>query len=258
VTRGRAFADADGRPDAALTAVVNETMARTYWPNGDAVGRAFRFGDTPGVVVGVVRDSVYYAVGEPPMPYLYVPFGPVAYPDGLTYQVRAASDGVALTRLLTAELRRTDPRVRVVNAMRYEDLRAGALFPARAMAVLSGGFGTLALLLFLAGTYGVTAYSVTARRREFALRVALGAEPASIRRAVMREAIGWGVPGIAAGAAVTVAVAQLLRTFLFGVTATDPWSIGVAAAAVVATAAVAAFVPARAVAGDDLVAHLRR
>lgn len=258
LARGRAFVPADGRPDAPLTAVVNETMARAYWPDGDAVGRPLRFGDTPAVVVGVVRDSVYYALGEPPLPYLYVPFGPVAFPDGLTFHVRAATDGLALSRPLTAELRRLDPRVRVLNALRYEDLRADAMFPARALAVLSGGFGALALLLFLAGTHGVTAYAVAARRREFALRVALGAAPAAIRRAIVREAIGWGLPGIAIGAAATLAVAQLLRTFLFGVTTADPWAIGTAALAVVATSAIAAFVPARAVAGGDLVAQLRR
>ncbi|MGE0123240.1 MAG: ADOP family duplicated permease [Vicinamibacterales bacterium] len=258
MVRGRAFAAADGRPDAPLAVVVNQTMARTYWPDADAIGRRLRFGETPAEVVGVARDITYYALGEEPMPYLYVPFGPVPFPDGLTFHVRTAAPGVAVERLLAAELRRLDPRVRVVDAMPYQDLRAQALFPTRAMGALSGGFGVLALLLFLAGTYGVTAHAVTARRRELALRVALGAAPGELRGAVVRQAIGWGVPGVAAGIAATVAVAQLLRAFLFGVTTADPWAIGAAVLAVVATAALAAYVPARVVVGADLVAQLRR
>ncbi|MGE0362327.1 MAG: ADOP family duplicated permease [Vicinamibacterales bacterium] len=258
VVRGRTLAAADGRPDAPLAVVVNETMARTYWPGAEAVGRRLRFGDTPAAVVGVARDITYYALGEPPMPYLYVPFGPVPFPDGLTFHVRTATAGVAVERQLAAELRRLDARVRIVNAMRYQDLRAEALFPARAMAALSGGFGLLALLLFLAGTYGVTAHAVAARRREFALRLALGAVPGELRGAVVRQAIGWGAPGVAVGIAVTLAIAQLLRAFLFGVTTADPWSIGAAVLAVIATAAVAAYVPARAVVRADVVAQLRR
>jgi len=256
--RGRTFTADDGRPDAPLAVVVNETMARTYWPGADAVGRGLRFGETPAEVVGVVRDITYYALGEEPMPYLYVPFGPVPFPDGLTFHVRTAAAGAAIERQLAAELRRLDARVRVVNAMRYQDLRAEALFPSRAMGVLSGGFGLLALLLFLAGTYGVTAHAVAARRREFALRVALGAAPGDLRGAVVRQAIGWGAPGIAVGIGATLALAQLLRTFLFGVTTADPWSIGAAVLAVVATSALAAYLPARAVVRADVVAQLRR
>jgi predicted permease len=259
VVRGRAFDDADGRPDAPIVAVVNDTMARTYWPNGAAVGGTIRFGDgTTGRVVGVVRDITYYALGEAPIPYLYLPFGPVPFPDGLTFHVRTAGDGVTVSRQLAAELRRLDPRVRVANAMSYEDLRAASLFPARAMALLSGGFGGVALLLLLAGTYGVTAYAVAARRREFALRVALGAAPAAITASVVRRAVGWGVPGLVAGAALALALARGLRSFLFGVSASDPLSLAVAATAVVVTAAMAAYLPARTVGRADLIAQLRR
>ena len=165
--RGRTFADADGRPEASIVAVVNATMARAYWPGGDAVGGTIRVGDgATARVVGVVKDITYYTLGEAPMPYLYLPFGPVPFADGLTFHVRTAAEGVAVGRQLAAELRRLDARVRVVNATTYEDLRAASLFPARAMAVLSGGFGALALMLLLAGTYGVTAYAVAGQRRD--------------------------------------------------------------------------------------------
>ena len=124
------------------------------------------------------------------------------YADGLTFHVRTAADGLALPRQLAAELRRLDARVRVVNAMAYQDLRAASLFPARAMTVLSAGFGALALLLLLAGTYGVTAMS-SPRRREFALRVALGAEPATLRRRGRAPGGRVGTARRAGGRAVT-------------------------------------------------------
>jgi hypothetical protein len=143
------------------------------------------------------------------------------------------------------------------NAEAYLDLRSAALFPARAMTVLSAGFGALALLLLLAGTYGVTAYVVTTRRREFALRVALGADPGALVRRVVRRAIAWGLPGAVVGVALAAALGQLLRSFLFGVTAMDPVSLAAVGTLVVVTAAVAAYLPARRVGRADWAAQLR-
>lgn len=256
--RGRTLAEADGRPDASPVAVVNDTMARRYWPDGDPIGRPIRIGDgATAEVVGVVKDITYYTLGEAPLPYLYLPFGPVSYSDGLTFHARTATAGLEVARSMAGELRALDPRVRIVNAMAYEDLRAAALFPARAMTALSAGFGALALLLLLVGTYGVTAYVVATRRREVALRVALGAEPTALRRGIVLRAMAWGLPGVVAGVALAAALGQLLRSFLFGVTTTDPASFAVATALVLATAAFAAYLPARRVARADLAAQLR-
>jgi predicted permease len=256
--RGRTFAATDGRLDSTPVAVVNETMAARYWPGGTALGRTIRrVEDTSAEVVGVVKDISYYAPGEPPMPYLYLPFGPVPFSDGLTFHVRTAAEGLAVTRQIAGELRKQDARVRVVNAMAYQDLRAASLYPARAMTVLSAGFGGLALLLLLVGTYGVTSYAVAGRRREFALRVALGAEPSTVRLGVVRQALLWGLPGAFGGVLIAVAMARLFRRFLFGVSTMDPLSFAVAVAAVMATAAIAAYLPARRVTRTDLAAQLR-
>ena len=141
--------------------------------------------------------------------------------------------------------------------MAYEELRASSLFPARAMAALSTGFGALALLLLLVGTYGVTAHVVAGRRREFALRMALGADPTSLRAAIVRRAIMWGLPGTVLGLVVAGFLGQLLRRFLFGVSTTDPLTFGVAALVVVGTAALAAYLPARQVARAELATQLR-
>ena len=259
IVAGRSFADTDGRPDAPLVAVVNETMARRYWPDGQAIGRIIRLDSRPVAVVGIARDITYYAIGEAPLPYLYLAYGPgQPYRDGLTFHVRSSLDPAVMTRQMTRELRARDPRVRVVNAMAYDDLRAAALLPARAMGWLSTGFSVLALALFVVGVYGVTAFAVAARRRELALRVALGAAPDAVRSAVVRRAVVWGLPGAAAGLLLTIGLAQLLQGVLVGVTALDPLSLAGATASVLGLSAVAAYVPARRVGRVDLAAELRR
>jgi predicted permease len=258
LVRGRAFGEPDGRPEAPVVAVVNETMARRYWAGGDAIGRTIRLSDDQRAeVVGVVKDVSVYALGEAPLPYLYLPFGPVPFADGLTFHVRTGLDESVMARQLAAELRRSDPRVRVVNAMAYRDLRAASLFPARAMTVLSAGFGAVALLLLLAGTYGVTSFVVAGRRREFALRVALGADPSAMRAGVVGRALAWGLPGVLAGAAVTAALGRLLQRFLFDVSPLDPWTMAAAALVVLAASALAAYLPARRLALADLAAQLK-
>jgi putative ABC transport system permease protein len=255
---GRTFAAADGRPGAPLVAVVNQTMAAMYWASGDPIGRRLRLGEQTAEVVGVVKDIAYYTLGEAPLPYLYLAYGPgQPYRDGLTFHVRTGLAPAVMARQLSRELRALDPRVRVVSAMSYDDLRAAALFPARAMGWLSTGFAVLALALLLVGTYGVTSYVVAGRRRELALRVALGAAPELLRVSVVRRALLWGAPGALAGVLLSLGLAQLLRGTLVGVTALDPLSLVGGAFAVVVTSAAAAYVPARRVGRIDLATELR-
>lgn len=258
LTAGRAFTDADSRQGAPLVAVVNQTMARTYWPSQSPVGQTVRVGGRPLTIVGVVKDIAYYTIGEAPQPFLYLAYGPAQlFQDGLTFHVRSAIDPAVMARQMTGVLRDQDPRVRVVGAMAYDDLRAAALFPARALGWLSVGFALPALALFLVGTYGVTAYVVAGRRRELALRVALGAAPSSVQRDVVQRAVRWGVPGTLAGAGLTMAMGQLLRGTLVGVATVDPITLAVAALAVLATLGVAAWIPVRRVGKTALVVDLR-
>ena len=172
----------------------------------------------------MVRDIPYYALGEAPMPYVYLAYGPrLPFSDGLTFHVRTAIDPAVWRGSSPRELRARDPRVRVVNAMAYDDLRAATLFPARAMGWLSTGFAALALALLLVGTYGVTAYVVAGRRRELALRVALGAAPESLQAGVVRRARAAGARREPwPGCRWPPALAQLLRGVLFGVTRSIP------------------------------------
>ena len=255
---GRTFAEADGLPSAPLVAIVNQTMALRYWGSTAPIGRTIRVGGEAVEVVGVVRDITYYSLGEAPMPYVYFAYGPrMPFNDGLTFHVRTSVDPAVMARQLTRELRAPDPRVRVEDPMAYEALRAALLFPTRAMSWVSAAFAALALGLLLVGTYGVTAYVVAGRRRELALRVALGAVPESLRASVVRRAVLWGAPGAVAGVLLAAGLAQLLRGLLVGVEPLDPWALAGGGLAVVLTSAVAAYVPARRVGSSDLAVQLR-
>lgn len=246
IVRGRGFVAADGGDAAAPVAVINETMAERYWPGGNAVGQRVSLGEqTPSVeIVGVARDIVHYEIGEAPMPYFYMPLGPVVM-GGLTFTLRTAADDGALPQLLRRELRASDPRIRVPFAMTFEDARAVPLYPSRAMAAVSGAFGALALILTGIGLYGVVMYAVSQRTREFAVRLALGATPSDILGGVVRHGVVLAAAGLAVGIAGAMALAQLLRGFVIGVSAVDSTSLAVWCAVLLAIAAAASYVPAR-------------
>jgi predicted permease len=254
IVRGRGFAPADGDDRAAPVAIVNETMARRFWRDGNPIGRHINLGDGPVEVVGIAKDMAYYAVGEPSIPYFYVPFGRTTM-DSLAFHVRGSGD-VALTQALRRELRVTDPRIRVPLVMSYEQLRQIPLYPIRAMATISSAFGVMTLLLTIVGLYGVVMYAVSQRTREFAVRVALGARPGDIMRGVLSGALRMMACGVVLGVAVAAMLAQLLQGFLFGVSRFDPLTFGFWTATLVAVALVAAYLPARKATKIDVAAAL--
>jgi predicted permease len=256
VVRGRAFVPGDFDAGAPLVAIVNETMARRYW-DGNPIGRIIRSDPkTPIEVVGVARDSSYYNPGEPPMPYLYVPAGPLGAGIDMAFHVRTAGPDPGLPRALTRELRAMDPRVNA-SAGSYDELRQLKLYPQRAMASICIAFGVVVLLLAAVGLYGVMSYVVSSRGREFAVRLALGARPSGLVRAVLRQGLVWCGAGLALGVLLSALLGRFLRSFLFGVSASDVVSYGTGALVLTATALLAAYLPARRVTRIDPSATLR-
>ncbi len=257
IRRGRGFAESDGLPNAPVVAVVNETMARTYWADQNPIGRTIQRGTAaPIEIVGIVADITYQTPGEEPQPFVYLPSGPLYYQYGLAFHVRTDRADPGLARALTRELRAFDPRIQAV-ALPYEELRAQSLYPGRTLAAVSTTFGAIAILLAMVGIYGVMAHVVASKRREFAVRLALGARPATLVSAVMRQGARWTLSGIAAGTAIALSMAQLLRSFLFDVSTSDAISIAVAAGTLVVAALVAAYAPARRVLKIDPATTLR-
>ena len=259
IVQGRGFVAADGDDAAALVVVINETMARRYWPDGRAVGRHLRLEtDGPAVeIVGVARDLTYYRIGEAPRPFFYLPFGPELM-NALTFHLRTSADDQALHQVLRRELRATDPRVRVPLAMSYAAARQLPLYPSRTLAAVSATFGVLALLLTVVGLYGVVMYAVTERTREFALRMALGARPGDILRGVVRRGMATTAIGVLLGAVVAALLARLLTGFLIGVSPFDPLTLVGWSLTLMAIAAVASYLPARRATAIDPAATLNR
>jgi predicted permease len=258
IRRGRSFTAADGEEKAPVVAVVSEAMAKRYWADGNPIGRTMRVSNFGAAeIVGVVADITYRAPGETPRAEMYLPFGPVYFPYGLSFHVRTATADATLPRALARELRVADPRVQV-TAMPYEELRQDALYPGRALALVSAGFGGIVLLLAVAGIYAVMAHVVASRNHEFAVRLALGAEPRALVASVIRRGLRWTLAGVLAGAVMAAGLAQMLKAFLFGVSTSDTMSFGGTAVALIAISVLAAYAAARRLLMLDPAQMLRR
>lgn len=238
-------------------AVVNDVLARKFWPNG-AVGRHFFMGgyDTPPwEIVGVSRDHKVRSVGEDPRPYLHIPGSPKSTLMG--FVVRTATPPGASLPTLREALWSLEPGIVFTEDVAAADVADTTMLPTRIGAVLLGAFGALALGLAAIGLYGVVAYSVSRRTREIGIRVALGApRPAILRMLASRGAL-LAVIGLGAGAIGAAAVGQLLRSMLYGISPFDGLAFGAAALVLLAIAGVANIVPALSALRVDPVKALR-
>lgn len=257
VLRGRDITDAD-REGAAPVAVINEAMARRFWPNEDPIGKRFRFyGDTfYREVVGIVETVKYTTLGEAPQPCVFVPLAQ-NYGDTMTLYVRSSGDIAPVLGAARGELRALDPQVPVVQTFTVTDVIDQSLWAAKFSAALLGIFGTLALVLASLGLYGVMAYSVSQRRREIGLRMALGAQQAEVLRLVLREGLTLVATGVAIGLAAAFVVSRGVASLLYAVSATDPVSFLGAATALVVVALVASYLPALRASRVDPIVALR-
>ncbi len=241
--RGVDAADMTGAPD---VAVINETMARTYWPKESAVGHTFQTVTSARTfrVVGVVRDHKRHGVLERPSPFIYFAAGqrPSRYNFLLA---RTTGDAAMLLTAMRRELLAMEPSLVFMVSSTMEQNLANTLLPARAGAVLAAAFGGLGTLLAAIGLYGVIAFSVTRRTREIGVRMALGARPAGVLSMVMRQGLMIVAIGLVAGAVLAAAAAGALRGLLYGITPFDPVAWGLAIGAMLGAAALANFVPAR-------------
>jgi predicted permease len=246
LVRGRGFDVRAAAVGAQGVVVINEMMARKFWPGQDPVGRTLRVGKGgPTVeIVGVARDIKYYSPGESPRPFVYRAF-PQTYAPYMTVHVRAAGDPRALYNVVRREAEALDPGVAVTGLTTLAEMRQATLFAGRAMALVSGAFGLLALVLAAVGLYGVMSYAVSRRTREIGIRVALGARRADVLRIVVGQGMALTLVGVGVGLAASLALTRLLSSRLFGVSATDPATYAAAALFLATVALLACYVPAR-------------
>jgi macrolide transport system ATP-binding/permease protein len=255
IVQGRSFTERDVE-GALEVAIVNETMARRYWPDGSPVGRYMTAGGDRVQVVGVARDGKYRTLTEGPRPYMYFPLGQ-SYRSGVKVHVRSNAETGAILNAIRQAFRELDPDLPLTETMPISDHLEQAVFAQRIAATLLGIFGALALTLAAVGLYSVMAYAVSQRTHEMGIRLALGASPGELRRMVVASGMKVAAIGLVIGAAGAAAVSRLLTSLLHGVSPTDPLTFAVVLAALAAVAFIAAFVPARRASLVDPIVALR-
>jgi len=261
--RGRAFTDADG-PDSSPVAILSQDAARKLWGDTDPVGRTFyRAADPKTVftVIGVAGDVRSTALNQQ-SPALYYPLawrtGPyrpkVVVMDIL---VRTAGMPESFVPALRQRVRELDADVPMANIRTMDDWVSNSAAQPRLNARLLALFAALAILIAAVGIYAVLAYSVTQRTREIGLRIALGAQPASVLRLVVWEGMKVGLIGLGAGLLGALAVSRAMSSLVYGVPVRDPRTFAFVAIALTAIALLACFIPARRAAKVDPMVALR-
>lgn len=261
--RGRFFGENDGS-NSPLVAIVNETMARTYWPNQDAIGKQFKFGPatapTPWIrIVGVVGDVRQMGLDQPPWPEMYFPYRQ-ARDNYMVMQdlvVRTSGTVTGLGATLRRLVRSVDPDEPVSNVVPMSELVNQDIAPRRLRAYLLGGLAGIALALACVGIYGVMTYVVTGRTHEIGIRAALGATPSDIVRSVLGRGVGLTLLGVCIGLAGAAVSGRFIAGLLFGVKPTDPLTLAVAVVLLAAVALLACYIPAQRATKIDPVVALR-
>ncbi|MFI5230263.1 MAG: ADOP family duplicated permease [Gemmatimonadales bacterium] len=241
--------DEGGPPRVAL---VNETLARFYFPNENAVGKYLRFNDSIAVrIVGVAADTRDHSLLDPVARRVYFPYvetdtqpGQLGQPGDLSLEVRVAGDPSAVVQPVRRVVAAIDPLLAIGGIEPLRTTMESSIQSEILLTHLASAFGVLALSLAAIGLYGVMSYAITRRTGEMGLRVALGAQSGDVMRLILFDAARLVIAGVVVGLPLALASARLLRAQLHGVETTDPVSIAVAVVVLTASALVAAFIPA--------------
>jgi len=268
IVRGRDFAtqdDSAGRP----VVIVNETMAKRVWPNQDPVGKQLLLTaggigplgrrlttDTAHVVIGVVHDIKNTSLKDGAEPAIY--YSQRQFPfRAMQLVVRGRGDVTPLRNALREEIRRLDPGLPIPDVKPLERVLQTSVDPSRFVMLLMSVFAALALTIAAVGIYGILSYTVSRRRREIGIRLALGAEPYAIRRMVVREGLTMAAIGCLLGIVGAQLGAGLLSKFMYETRASDPVTLVTVIGAVIAVALVACAVPGWRASGEDPTQALR-
>jgi predicted permease len=258
--RGRGFTPGD-TPASGLVAVINEKMARQFWPaypnSAEPVGQHILIGAGPRPVeiVGIAADS-HVSLADDPMPLVYRPWAQTTLPWA-AFVVRTEGDPLRFANAIRSQVVSID-RDQPVSAVQTMDEVVEADEGQRRLVVrLLGLFAGVALSLTMVGIYGVIAYSVAQRTRELGIRRALGAQPGNIVSLVIREGLGMTLGGVVIGLAGALALTRVMKAFLFQVSATDPLIFAAIALLLALLALTACYIPARRATRIDPMAALR-
>jgi putative ABC transport system permease protein len=254
---GRQFTAADDA-HAPKVAIVNDTMARRYWPGQSPVGRRIRLSGVDDwiEVVGVIADVKHWGLDAAVNPEMYFPETHYVTRD-LTFVLAADSDPASLAGAVREQVRSIDPNLPVSELRTMAEVAAASTASRRTGMLLIVAFGVLALVLAAAGIHGVMSHLVALRTSEIGVRMTLGASPASVLTLVLREGVAQAMAGLALGATGGVLLMRAFRSMLFGVAPADPLTLGIVTAGLLATALAACALPARRAMRIDPVQALR-
>jgi predicted permease len=269
--RGRDVADVD-REGAQDVVVINEFMAKKHWPGEDAIGKRITLGDGPSVtIVGIAKNAVRDQWSAPAAEEVFVPFAQTqgfltdagSHYGYLTLVARAACNGRSACDAATfavpivAAVRGIDRNVPISEVQTMSAVVAQATAEPRFYVVLLAAFAAIAVVLAAVGIYGVMSYSVSRRTHEIGIRIALGAEPSTVLRFIVRQGMTLAFIGATAGLVAAFALTRLMHGLLYGVGATDPTTFVAVTAALCAVALAASYVPARRATRIDPLVALR-
>jgi predicted permease len=260
LVRGRLFDDRDA-PDAPHVAVINESLARSRWRDADPIGATIEFGNMDGdlrplTVVGVVGDTREYGLEQPARPTLYVDL--MQRPAfSVTVVMRSSADPRGITAAARTILREVAPDV-PPRFRTFEQIYAASLGSRHFNLTLVAVFAGTALVLAAGGIYGVMTYTVTRRRREIGVRMALGASRAQVFRSVLGQGLTTTAVGVAAGIAVALGLTRTIESLLFGVKPTDPVTFAAVVGVLALVAILACYLPARRATNTDPMEALRQ
>jgi putative ABC transport system permease protein len=255
---GRYFSHRDTK-DSTHVAVINETLARRYWPHEDPKGRFIEmsaFGAGRCEIVGVVADIRQANLSDEPASGIYTPFTQEPMP-WQTLLVRTKNDPMSLVPLIRGEVAALDSQQPIARVATLDQLMEASTAQPRFRATLLGGFAGVALLLSAIGIYGMMAYAVSRRTREIGIRMALGARPGNMLKVILGQSMTLTLLGILLGLAGAFAVTRLMNSLLFGVTSTDPFIFGGVTVLLCGVALLASYIPARRAAHVDPMIALR-
>jgi predicted permease len=259
MVRGRSFNERDNHGGISVV-IVNESLAKRFWPKGDPLADRILIGkgvmpqleaEQPRQIIGVVADQRDGSLNQDPEPEMYIPNGqatdaiqaPNVKLTPLAWVIRTRGEPMQLRSAIEEQLRQ-------VSGLPVSDIRAMDEVVSRSTSrerfhmLLMSMFGGVALLLAAIGIYGLMAYSVEQRTQEIGIRMALGAVQGDVRRMIMRQGITFALIGVILGIAGAFALAKQIASFLFGVTAWDPWVFGSIPVVLLATSVVAVWLPA--------------
>jgi predicted permease len=259
LTAGRNFTASD-TDKTGTVGVIDQTLARRYWPNENPVGQQVKFGFGAGIkgvtIVGVVGDIKSDGFDAPSVPHIYVPLGQFAPVNAVVF-LRSRGDAGNLGEAVRREVEKVDPNIPVHSISSMDQIIRRSLADRRFALELLGIFAGVALLLAAIGIYGVMAYSFSQRTHEIGIRIALGAQRIDIFRMAVGEGMRLVVIGLAVGLLGAVALTRFVRTMLFGVSPADPLTFGAISAALAAVALLACYIPARRATRVDPLVALR-